>query len=68
MAPFVMEPINSRIVQRSNFLAPKPYGSDFKYREAMGVSSIFIATAVSALTVAIGAMFSIPFLRNFAKK
>ena len=63
-----MEPINSRIVQRSNYLAVKPYGSDFKYREGMGVGSLIMAAGISALTVAIGAMFSIPFLRNFAKR
>ena len=63
-----MEVVNSKVVQRSNYLAPKPYGSDFKYREGMGTGSLIFASAVSAATVAGGALFSIPVLRNVAKR
>ncbi len=35
IAPFVMEPVNSRIVHRSNYLFDCEYGDNFKYDEAM---------------------------------
>jgi short subunit dehydrogenase-like uncharacterized protein len=34
-APFVMAPINTKNVHRTNFLAGFPYGEDFKYDEMM---------------------------------
>ena len=34
-APFVMAPINTKNVHRTNFLAGLPYGEDFKYDEMM---------------------------------
>jgi short subunit dehydrogenase-like uncharacterized protein len=34
-APFVMAPINTRNVHRSNFLAGHPYGTDFVYDEML---------------------------------
>ncbi len=34
-APFVMAPINTKNVHRTNFLLGHPYGSDFKYDEMM---------------------------------
>ena len=34
-APFVMAPINTKNVHRTNFLAGHPYGEDFKYDEMM---------------------------------
>jgi short subunit dehydrogenase-like uncharacterized protein len=35
MAPFVMAPINTKNVHRSNFLLGHPYGKDFLYSEMM---------------------------------
>ncbi len=35
MAPFVMAPINTKNVHRSNFLLGHPYGADFRYSEMM---------------------------------
>lgn len=35
MAPFVMAPINTKNVHRSNFLMGHPYGTDFRYSEMM---------------------------------
>jgi short subunit dehydrogenase-like uncharacterized protein len=35
MAPFVMAPINTKNVHRSNFLLGHPYGTDFRYSEMM---------------------------------
>lgn len=34
-APFVMAPINTRVVRRSHALRGHPYGDDFSYRETM---------------------------------
>lgn len=36
--PFVMAPVNTRIVRRSNSLAGYAYGKDFRYSEAIGFS------------------------------
>lgn len=51
-APFIMAAINTRIVFRSNALLGSPYGTDFKYDEAMlvgkGVKGRLIATAIVA--------------------
>eukprot|EP00879_Flechtneria_rotunda_P007646 GHRR01008018.1.p1 GENE.GHRR01008018.1~~GHRR01008018.1.p1 ORF type:complete len:404 (+),score=160.62 GHRR01008018.1:312-1523(+) len=66
MAPFVMEPINSRIVQRSSYLNGY-YGSDFKYREAMGVGNIIFAGVMSAFFTGLQAVFALGPLRNIAK-
>ncbi len=35
LAPFVMAPINTKNVHRSNFLMNHPYGKDFRYSEMM---------------------------------
>ncbi|MFZ5618031.1 MAG: saccharopine dehydrogenase family protein [Pseudomonadota bacterium] len=35
LAPFVMAPINTKNVHRSNFLMGHPYGKDFRYSEMM---------------------------------
>jgi short subunit dehydrogenase-like uncharacterized protein len=35
VAPFIMAPINTKNVQRTNFLADYPYGRDFRYDEMM---------------------------------
>jgi hypothetical protein len=66
MAPFVMEPVNSRIVQYSSYLTGG-YGPDFRYTEASGMKSLAAATAMSVGMAAVGAMFAFSFLRNLAK-
>jgi len=38
-APFVMAPINTKNVHRTNFLLDHPYGEDFKYDEMMLTSA-----------------------------
>lgn len=35
VAPFIMAPINTKNVHRTNFLAGQPYGRDFRYDEMM---------------------------------
>ncbi len=39
VAPFVMAPINTKNVHRTNFLADFPYGEDFKYDEMVVTSA-----------------------------
>ena len=52
LAPFVMAPINTRVVLRSHALAGAPWGADFRYDEAMltgrGVKGRLAAFSVSA--------------------
>jgi short subunit dehydrogenase-like uncharacterized protein len=51
-APFLMAPVNTRVVRRSNALLGFPYGSGFRYDEKMcfpdSVKGMLMATAVSA--------------------
>ena len=35
VAPFIMAPINTKNVHRTNFLLGKPYGEEFRYDEMM---------------------------------
>jgi short subunit dehydrogenase-like uncharacterized protein len=52
VAPFVMAAVNTRIVQRSNALSKRAYGSDFRYDEAMlmgrGLPGRAAATSLAA--------------------
>jgi short subunit dehydrogenase-like uncharacterized protein len=52
-APFVMAPINTKNVHRTNFLLGHPYGPDFKYDEMMFTS---IGDAGKAMAEAIAKM------------
>lgn len=58
MAPFVMAPINTKNVHRSNFLMGHPYGKEFLYSEMMmtgaGAQGEAIAKAVAADTSLMG--------------
>lgn len=64
-APFLMAPVNTRIVRRSNALRGYDYGRDFRYHEATrigdGPLALLIATAFSAGVAAFtGAMMVAP--------
>ena len=50
VTPFVMAPINTRVVRRSAALLPDHYGSDFKYTEAKIVGENFPARYLAALS------------------
>ena len=56
-APFVMAGVNTRVVRRSHALAGYPYGTDFRYREAVltgtGVGGWFKG---NLLTLGLGAL------------
>ena len=39
LAPFVMAAVNTRVVQRSHALLGRPWGPDFRYREAMAMGT-----------------------------
>jgi short subunit dehydrogenase-like uncharacterized protein len=58
MAPFIMAPINTKNVHRSNFLMNHPYGKEFLYSEMMmtgaGAQGEAIAKAVAADTSLMG--------------
>lgn len=57
-APFIMAGINTRIVFRSNALMGSPYGTDFKYDEAMLVGQGFKGRLTATGIVAgLGAFF-----------
>lgn len=72
LAPFIMGPINSPVVRRSNALADYAYGRDFQYAEYVscgdGVGGR-LAAAGLALGMAVGeAALAIPQLRSLAGK
>lgn len=58
MAPFIMAPINTKNVHRSNFLLGHPYGADFLYSEMMmtgpGEQGEKVAKAIAADTSLMG--------------
>ena len=72
LAPFIMGPINSPVVRRSNALADYAYGRDFQYAEYVscgdGVGGR-LAAAGMALGMTVGeAALSIPQVRSLAGK
>lgn len=54
-APFVMAPINTRVVRRSNALLGDPWGTDFRYSEALAMPNL---AAAWGTTLAIGAFMA----------
>jgi short subunit dehydrogenase-like uncharacterized protein len=63
-APFIMAPINTKIVHRSNALSNYAYGPDFRYDEAMltgdGVKGAAKAYAIASALGALVAASAIP--------
>ena len=58
-APFMMAPINTRVVRRSNSLQGWPYGRRFRYREVMAFRNNPAAPAMAAaLTGGMGALMA----------
>lgn len=53
LAPFLMAPVNTRVVRRSNALAGYPYSRDFRYREAVGFGE-GVSARVRAIAMAAG--------------
>jgi len=53
VAPFVMGPVNTRIVHRSNALLGHPYGRDFTYIETMRTGK-GVRAAIGASALALG--------------
>lgn len=72
VAPFVMAPINTRIVQRSHALKGRPWGDSFRYDEAMVVGAGLLGRVGANLTAAgIGAFMAasaLPPTRWFLQK
>ncbi|KAG1666899.1 hypothetical protein FOA52_013533 [Chlamydomonas sp. UWO 241] len=66
--PWLMEGVNARIVQYSNALVKEPYGSDFKYIEALNAGkgwSGFATANTMALTLGvIGLGLTVPGLKT----
>ena len=59
LAPFLMAPINTRVVRRSNALLGWDYGRRFRYREVMGFRNNPAAPAVAtAVTAGLGGMMA----------
>lgn len=48
-APFVMAPVNTKVVRRTNALLNYLYGRDFRYREAMMTGKGFKGRCIAAL-------------------
>jgi len=66
--PFLMAPVNTRVVRRSHALAGLPWGEDFVYREVMSTpGSLRGAALAAAITAGLGAIaiaLSRPALRD----
>ncbi|MCU0657344.1 MAG: saccharopine dehydrogenase NADP-binding domain-containing protein [Polyangiaceae bacterium] len=66
-APFLMAPVNTRIVRRSNALLGRAYGPSFVYGESMltgeGTPGRLAAAALSAALVASFGAFAVPPVR-----
>jgi short subunit dehydrogenase-like uncharacterized protein len=59
-APFIMAPINSRVVQRTNFLLGQPWGVDFVYDEAMLTGRGVLGAALAGgVTTALASFFGL---------
>lgn len=57
VAPFLMAPVNTRVVRRTNALLGYPYGRSFRYRELMGLPRGARGLAMGAsITVGMGAL------------
>ncbi len=55
LAPYVMGPVNTRVVRRSNALSSWSYGRRFRYSEAVGLPGRLLgAPAAAALTLGTG--------------
>jgi short subunit dehydrogenase-like uncharacterized protein len=52
LAPFVMAAVNTRVVHRSHALAGRPWGPDFRYREAMATGTGPIGAAKAGAVTA----------------
>jgi short subunit dehydrogenase-like uncharacterized protein len=67
MMPWVMQGVNTRIVNRSNALLGWQYGRNFIYRELLGAPNAFVAYLVSAMYPVVGALLYFPFTRAVMK-
>ncbi|MFC3689699.1 saccharopine dehydrogenase family protein [Aquipuribacter hungaricus] len=57
LAPFVMAPVNTRVVRRSNALTGWSYGRRFRYEESVGIPGRLLgAPAAVALTAGTGGL------------
>lgn len=69
-APFVMAPINTKVVRRTNALLGNAYGADFRYDEAVltgkGPLAATRAAGVAAATVAVMGGLAFGPIRRFA--
>ncbi len=64
VAPFMMAPINTRVVRRSNELLNFRYGHDFRYEEGMYIGQgAKGAVAANALALGMAAMNRLPRIR-----
>lgn len=67
-APFIMAPINSRVVQRTHFLLGQPWGVDFVYDEAMLTGrGVFGAAIAGGVTAALGSLVGMMALKPTRK-
>lgn len=70
--PFLMAPINTRVVRRSNALRGFAYGRDFRYSEVMafraGVAGLLRATGFTAAMATAMTACSIPALRRLLQR
>ena len=72
VAPFIMGPVNTRVVLRSNALSDHAYGVDFQYDEALmtgrGFRGRMTATVTALATGALAMAAAVPPLRWLLKR
>jgi short subunit dehydrogenase-like uncharacterized protein len=68
MMPWVMQAVNTRIVNRSNAVSGWSYGRNLIYREFSTAPGLISAVLVSALYPVIGTLMYFPFTRNILRK
>ena len=63
MMPWVMQSIDTRVVNRSNALSQWGYGRNLIYRECMAAPSLFNAILTSAIFPLVGSLLFFSFTR-----
>ena len=67
-SPYVMQSIDTRVVNRSNALSGWKYGRNLIYREFTAASNIFVALLSTMVFPLVGLLLYIPWTRMLIKK
>eukprot|EP01100_Stratorugosa_tubuloviscum_P003006 TRINITY_DN170_c1_g2_i1.p1 TRINITY_DN170_c1_g2~~TRINITY_DN170_c1_g2_i1.p1 ORF type:complete len:415 (-),score=174.29 TRINITY_DN170_c1_g2_i1:82-1326(-) len=68
LAPFVMGPVNTRVVRRSNSITNNSYSEQFLYSEAIAAKNIFMAFIISFGMIIFFILIAIKFTRPIVRR